>query len=83
MKRNFRYHLSLLITAILLLLFTGCENYDDDPVFPASDFISTGNYQGTYWPTDSWRKCAPEEVGMDPGKLKELNEEIRLLLELT
>jgi len=67
---------------LLLLIFSGCEKYDDDPVFPASDFISEGNYQGVYWPTESWKRCAPEEVGMDPLKLKELNEEIRLLLEM-
>jgi CubicO group peptidase (beta-lactamase class C family) len=35
-----------------------------------------------YWPTEAWRSCEPEEVGMDPRKLKELNEEIRLLLEM-
>ncbi len=72
----------ILIIIFLFLHFTGCENYDDDPVFPASDFISTGTYQGDYWPTQEWRTCAPDEVGMDPVKLKELNEEIRLLLEL-
>ncbi len=74
--------LEIWLLIIFFLSFTGCENYDDDPVFPTSDFISTGTYQGEYWPTDGWRTCAPEEVGMDPRKLKELNEEIRLLLEL-
>jgi len=72
----------LLIVLMLLTCQPGCENYDDDPTFPASDFIATGDYQGAYWPTDAWRTCEPEEVGMDPKKLKELNEEIRLLLEL-
>jgi CubicO group peptidase (beta-lactamase class C family) len=68
----------------LLLLFCGfgCENYDDDPIFPAADFISEGEYQGSYWPTDAWRICSPKEVGMDPLKLKELNEEVRNLLEI-
>ena len=77
-----RYYTIHLFFAILVVFFTGCENYDDDPVFPASDFISTGDYQGDYWPTESWRECAPEEVGMDPKKLKELNEEVRLLMDL-
>ncbi|TFH20560.1 MAG: hypothetical protein E4H10_16520, partial [Bacteroidia bacterium] len=73
----------LLLTAMLLLLhLPGCEEYDDDPVFPASDFIATGDYQGAYWPTEAWRTCEPKEVGMDPKKLKELNAEIRLLLEM-
>jgi len=73
----------LLLAAFWLLsLSPGCEKYDDDPTFPASDFISTGDYLGDYWPTDAWRECDPEEVGMDPKKLKELNAEIRLLLEI-
>jgi CubicO group peptidase (beta-lactamase class C family) len=75
--------ISMLIAAILLLLhIPGCEKYDDDPIFPASDFIATGGYQGAYWPTEAWRTCEPKEVGMDPKKLKELNAEIRLLLEM-
>ena len=70
------------IALILLSLAFGCEKYDDDPIYPASDFISEGNYQGAYWPTELWRECAPEQVGMDPLKLKELNEEVRVLLEM-
>ena len=65
-----------------IIPFAGCEKYDDDPVFPASDFIAEGEYQGEDWPNDEWRSCAPGEVGMDPKKLKELNEEVRLLLEM-
>ena len=73
-----------LLCALLYFLFIspGCEKYDDDPTFPASDFISTGDYLGEYWPTEAWRECDPEELGMDPEKLKELNAEIRLLLEM-
>lgn len=76
-------YMTLLLAAMLLLShLPGCEKYDDDPIFPASDFISSGDYLGAYWPTEAWRSCAPKEVGMDPKKLKELNEEIRLLLEM-
>ncbi len=76
-------HMTLLLTTFLILLAVpGCEKYDDDPIFPASDFIASGEYQGAYWPTDAWRTCAPEEVGMDPVKMKELNAEVRLLLEM-
>ena len=67
---------------VLLLLSSACEKYNDDPVFPASDFIADGEYRGEYWPTAEWRSCAPDEVGMDPKRFKELNEEIRLLLEM-
>lgn len=72
----------LYVLLCFLSISPGCEKYDDDPIFPASDFISDGTYQGAYWPTETWRECDPEEVGMSPKKLKELNEEIRLLLEL-
>jgi len=77
-----KQHPILYATLWLLSLTVACENYDDDPVFPASDFISNGTYKGEYWPTETWRECNPEEVGMDPKKLKELNEEVRLLLEM-
>lgn len=70
------------LISLLALFFCSCEKYDDDPLYPAADFIAEGTYQGDYWPTESWRKCAPEEVGMDPMKLKELNEEMRLLMEM-
>jgi len=75
-------HMILLMAAILLSCAPACEKYNDDPIFPASDFISTGDYQGAYWPTEAWRTCDPNEVGMDPKKLKELNAEVRLLLEM-
>jgi CubicO group peptidase (beta-lactamase class C family) len=75
--------LTMLFTVLwLFALSPGCEKYDDDPIFPASDFIAGGSYLGDYWPTEAWRECDPEEVGMDPEKLKELNAEIRLLLEM-
>lgn len=73
---------NVLVFFLILVLYSACETYDDDPVFPASDFIAEGKYLGDYWPTMEWRSCAPDEVGMDPKKLKELNEEIRLLLEM-
>lgn len=75
--------MTVLLAGILLLLYMpACEKYDDDPIFPASALISDGTYQGDYWPTDAWKECDPKEVGMDPKMLKELNEEIRLLLEM-
>lgn len=69
---------------LLLLLFAplSCEKNNDHPQWPASDFIAEGRHRGAYWPTDGWRSCHPREVGMDPGLLREMNEEVRLLLEL-
>jgi len=76
------------ILSILIALFfsffilRSCESYEEDPDFPSADFISTGKFQGAYWPTESWKTCAPDQLGIDPKKLRELNEEILLLLEM-
>ena len=76
------------LLAIIIALFffffflKSCEIYEEDPDFPSTDFISEGAYMGEYWPTSEWRKCAPEEVGMNAKTLRELNEEIILLMEL-
>jgi len=43
---------------------TAPENEDNGTQFPAR-----GTYGGTYWPTDQWRSCAPEEVNMDSALL--------------
>ena len=69
-----------LIIALVLFLFlhVSCGKYEEDPDFPSTDFISDGTYLGEYWPTREWRSCAPDELGMDPDKLRELNEEIIL-----
>ncbi|MEN8116529.1 MAG: serine hydrolase [Bacteroidota bacterium] len=76
-------HKDILIFASLLLIFTlGCQKEEIEQPFPHSDFISTGEWQGDYWPTNGWRTCRPEEVGMDSEKLEELNEEVQTLLKL-
>ncbi len=66
----------------ILFFTTSCEKYEEDSNFPSTDFISEGAYRGEYWPTGKWRTCAPDEVGIDPKKIRELNEEIILLLEM-
>ena len=70
------------LAALLLALFSSCEKEETNTPFPSGDFISEGSWSGAYWPTSGWRYCKPEEVGMDSEKLKELNDEILLLLEL-
>jgi hypothetical protein len=75
--------LSINIALIFVFLsLKNCEKYEEDPDFPSTSFISEGTFQGECWPTNEWRTCAPEEVGMDPEKFRELNEEIILLLKL-
>ena len=73
---------TIYLAVLLLVQFSACEKGEPDTPFPAADFIAEGAWNGPYWPTSGWRYCTPEEVGMDSEKLRELNEEIRLLLEL-
>ena len=76
-KITFLYIFIFLISGVI-----SCEKDEENQLFPSGDFISSGSCQGEYWPTRGWRFCSPEEVGMDSEKLKELNHEIQILLEL-
>jgi CubicO group peptidase (beta-lactamase class C family) len=67
----------------LLLSGTSCEqNRDFNPDFPSGAILGKGTYQGPYWPTEGWKSCAPEEVGMDPEPLKKMNEDMVLQMRL-
>ncbi|OQX98470.1 MAG: hypothetical protein B6I20_11010 [Bacteroidetes bacterium 4572_117] len=68
---------------IIIILISACTKENDyNPAFPANEFLKDGIYNGDYWPTNGWKTCKPEEVGMDPEKLKQLNEEISILLKI-
>jgi len=43
-----------------------------DATGDVGDFLGTGEYLGEYWPTDGWRTCRPEEVGMSSNRLAEV-----------
>ncbi len=73
---------TIIIAFFIIFFLLSCDKYEEDPNFPSTDFIADGTYQGEYWPTQAWRTCAPDEVGMDPEKFRELNEEIVLLKEM-
>ena len=76
--KHYKY---LFYIILLLIAFTNCKK-EEEQEFPVSEFISTGSYAGEYWPTDGWRTCKPEDVGMNEDKLIELHNEINLLLEM-
>jgi CubicO group peptidase (beta-lactamase class C family) len=68
---------------ILFLAGTSCEkDRDFNPDFPSRSILGSGPYQGTYWPTDGWRSCTPEEVGMDSELLRKMNEDMVLQMRL-
>jgi len=76
------YNFKLIFLLIFTVLIYACDKEEQDQQFPSSEFISKGTFSGNYWSTEAWRTCKPEEVGMNSDKLKELNDEILLLLKL-
>ncbi len=50
---------------ILFFLF-GCSTAPG--IQPVGD-LAKGEYRGSYWPTEGWRSCRPEAVGVDSDKL--------------
>jgi CubicO group peptidase (beta-lactamase class C family) len=73
--------LLIFLLIVLLSSLTGCQKEAvQTDVFPSSEFVKTGAYQGEYFPTLGWRECAPGEVGMDAGILMDLNDEIARLV---
>jgi len=63
MSKSFQ---TVLIGLFSFVLLHSCS--DDEISYP--DFIKEGAYTGAYFPTTQWRECSPEEVGMNPDKLK-------------
>jgi CubicO group peptidase (beta-lactamase class C family) len=80
MNRTALYILSLLCAS---LLFASCEqDRDFSPTFPSRAILGSGPYGGPYWPTEDWRSCSPEEVGMDSDLLRKMNEDMVLQMKL-
>lgn len=66
-----------------IFIFSSCEKDSmHEGQFSSTEFISEGKYAGEYWPTDGWRYCHPQEVGMDAKLLSKVNEEILILQRL-
>lgn len=67
---NFTHHMNKIsnklgIALILIAFIIGCTDAAPTPTLPA------------YWPTNGWRSSAPEEQGMDSGKLAQMVEHIQ------
>ncbi|MBI9055057.1 MAG: serine hydrolase [Bacteroidales bacterium] len=54
------------ILMLALFLLNACT--DDNSTLP--DYIKEGEYVGEYFPTNNWRECSPESVGISSEKLK-------------
>ena len=80
MKRTALYILSFLCVSLLL---ASCEqDRDFSPTFPSRAILGSGAYEGPYWPTEAWKSCSPEEVGMDSKLLRKMNEDMVLQMRL-
>ena len=51
---------SVYILSVFLLILVSCSDNSD----PKPDFLSSGTFDGSYFPTNSWKYCSPEEVGV-------------------
>jgi CubicO group peptidase (beta-lactamase class C family) len=73
----------LVLIVWILSLLTSCEqDRDFNPDFPSNAILGSGPYEGPYWPTESFRSCTPEEVGMDSELLRKMNEDMVLQMRL-
>ena len=71
------------LTLIVSFLCTLCccqKEETENFAFSAKDLLGKGSYTGEYWPTDEWKSCSPEEVGMDSELLMSMNDYIVELL---
>jgi CubicO group peptidase (beta-lactamase class C family) len=66
MSQSSRHKSNLFFVFVLVLV---CVNPFEATTQSRDDFLGKGTYRGEYWPTLGWRKCQPEEVGMDSEKL--------------
>ncbi|MFC2112439.1 serine hydrolase domain-containing protein [Bacteroidota bacterium] len=71
--------LFLLLLISFLILGSSCEmDRDFSSEFPSRAILGSGSYEGPYWPTQQWKSCTPEEVGMDSKLLRMMNEDMVL-----
>ncbi|MDH3890548.1 MAG: beta-lactamase family protein [candidate division Zixibacteria bacterium] len=58
-----------LTSAVLICLACRDSSQQPGPGTLRHEFLGEGEYLGEYWPTDGWRECRPEEVGMNSAAL--------------
>lgn len=64
LNRSIRY-LFIVCVFIFSFVLSGLGNSFSQK----EDFLKKGPYEGPYWPTNGWRSCNPEDVGMDSATL--------------
>jgi len=61
--------LRLAFTVILVIIIVSCRDDKKETEDNGTQFPAAGKFEGDYWPTQEWRRCAPEEVGMNSDNL--------------
>lgn len=66
---------------VAALIFIGCNSAapvakpsETNPAPEKISYIAQGENTGKYWPTNGWKTCSPEAVGMDSQKLAQAME---------
>ncbi len=67
--RKLKFFLIFLFILVLLSCGGGSAKISAEVNLQNYPFLGEGSYQGEYFPTSTFRECAPEEVGMDSLKL--------------
>jgi CubicO group peptidase (beta-lactamase class C family) len=66
----------LLLVAVLLCLLAACTSPPNSRQATATSPGSAAPTQRDYWPTAGWRTAAPNDEGMDPAVLDELDTKV-------
>ncbi len=69
MKTRFNATKKTIITILFHFLVLSCEK--DDSVTP--EYLLDGTYEGNYFPTQAWRTCNPESVGINSKELEKVH----------
>jgi len=64
-----------LLIFVLSVIFSQ-QSCKKNKITDTSDLLCTGTFDGEYIPSEDWRTCKPEEVGMDSEILSELDAKI-------
>jgi len=64
------------LKSLLLIIITFFISCSESEELVQPDFISTGSYVGKYFPTQNWKYCSPEEVGLNSKLLIKAHDQV-------
>jgi CubicO group peptidase (beta-lactamase class C family) len=66
----------LVVIALVCLLVTACSGSGSDNLPPPEISAPAATVARDYWPTDGWRIAAPNDHGMDPTVLAQVDDQV-------